>query len=142
MDYQSVASSIEQREAELIERFGIIEDVQERLQAISTRKPQLPAVPEEERTDDKLVRECSSQVWIDGEIVDGKVCLRMVSTNRLVHSLAGMVCDLCNGADLENIQNWKPYWVDGLRLERILSATRQRGLDGVLSRIRKIAENC
>jgi cysteine desulfuration protein SufE len=135
----SSPSGLMAREAALISRFSIIEDPQERLQALSSTKPKLPGVAENEQVDDNLVQGCSSPVWLTGRLHDGHLQLAMSSPTPLVASLAGIFCDLCHNIPPDEIQQWEPRWLQDLGIEGVLSATRQHGLRSVLLRIRELS---
>lgn len=127
------------RERLLVERFSVIEDPQERLQALTRRKPGVSVLPEAERTEALLVRGCSSPVWISGAGSSDLLRLRMFSPSLLVYSLAGILCDLCNETEPEAVKSFSPQWLQALRLENFLSSTRQRGLEAVMEAIRHAA---
>lgn len=124
------------RERELVERFSVIEDRQERMQALAARKPLVAQVPVAERTEHLLVHGCSSPVWVKSRVDGPTLHLQMASDSVLVYSLAGIVCDLCDGCSWEDVQNYLPGWIDGLGLQNVLSSSRQQGLDAVLRAVR------
>ena len=87
-----------EKQQSLIERYGLIEDVQERLAAVMSFGKKLPAWPPEERTDERLVKGCSSRVWLAGEVREGRCVLRLDADSGLVKALAGFVCEIYQGA--------------------------------------------
>lgn len=128
-----------QREAELIEKYGIIEDAQERLHVLCGRAPKVAPLAEEDCREEFLVRGCSSPVWLEGTMREGRLHLRMTSPTPLVRSLAGIVCDLCDGALAEEVQNFTPTWPERLGVQRFLSEARQKGLAAIWKQIRSFA---
>lgn len=131
----------EARQEELVGKFGVIEDLQERLQCLVARKPSVPSLPEEQRRPELLVSGCSSPVWLQGEVRGGVLHLAMFSASPLVYSLAGIVCDLCHDALAQEVEKFEPGWIESLGLERYLSATRQRGMDSIHRAIREIVQS-
>lgn len=138
-DKDLLFSPPQERESVFIEKYSFIEDPQERLQAVCSYRCSVAPVQKNECTDANLVQGCSSPVWLTGRVENGKVILAMSSPTPLVSSLAGVVCDLCNNARADDIQSWEPQWLQGLRIDRHLSSTRQNGLAAILNRIREIA---
>jgi len=67
--------------------------------------------------------------------------LSMFSASPLVYSLAGIVCDLCHGTPVEEVQKFQPKWISSLGLERYLSATRQRGMNSIHKAIIEIVHS-
>jgi cysteine desulfuration protein SufE len=124
-------SSVQEKEAAIVARYLIIEDSQERLQALLSRKPQVPAIPPEECSDALLVKGCSSPVWLDATLADKRLFIRMESTGPLVKPLVGLLCDLCHQAPAREVLAFQPTWIQALRLESTLSPTRQQGLRAV-----------
>jgi cysteine desulfuration protein SufE len=133
-------STIEQRESELVEKYLIIEDPQERLQILCGRKSHVAPVAETDCQDALLVRGCSSPVWLDGEVQEGVLHLRMTSPTPLVGALAGILCDLSDGVPAEEVQSFSPKWAEKLGVWRFLSETRHRGLAAVWQRIQSLAQ--
>ncbi len=131
--------TVQEREAAFVESYGAIEHLQERLQAVVSRKPKVLRLQEDEREKDFLVKECSTPVWVKGEVEDGRVRLRLDAGGGLVYSLAGIVCDFCDGAKAGEILSWEPAWIQKLRLQDSISYTRQNGLKGLLEKIRSFA---
>ena len=81
-----------EKQAALIVRYSIIEDVQERLAALVARGRKWPGVADEEKDDAHRVRGCVSQVWLAGAM-DGTACrFRMSADSPLVQGLAALIC--------------------------------------------------
>lgn len=131
--------TVQEREKAFVESYGAIEHLQERLQAVVSRKPKVLRLQEVEREEDFLVKGCSTPVWVKGEMEAGRVRLRLDAGGGLVYSLAGIVCDFCDGAKAVEILSWEPVWIQKLRLQDSISHTRQNGLKGLLEKIRSFA---
>ena len=58
-------SEIQQAQQELIDEFQFFDNWMDRYQYIIDMGRKLPAFPEAERTDDKLLKGCQSQVWFE-----------------------------------------------------------------------------
>ena len=128
-----------QREDALVEKYHIIEDPQERLQVLCSRKPRVTRLPEEACREELLVQGCSSPVWLEGGVSEGILHLRLHSPTPLVGALAGLLCDLADGQPAAEVRDFTPTWAARLGVLRFLSETRQRGLAAVWQRIRLLA---
>ncbi len=126
-------------EAEMVARYSVIEDGQERLQALVSRRLRIVDVEEAERTEENLVRGCNSRVWIVGEVVNGRMRLRMTSESALVRGLAAVMVELCEGRSPQEILEWQPVWSVRLGLDRLVSGTRREGMERILERLRELA---
>jgi cysteine desulfuration protein SufE len=139
--FQAVNSAIAlSKQAELIDRFSVIEDLQERMAAIVGRARKLPPLGEAERLEEHRVQGCSSRVWVIGELRDGLCYFRLDADSSLVQGLAALVCEVYQGATAEEVAKLEPAVLEGLRLADQLSPTRRHGLQQVRRVIREFAE--
>ena len=65
--------SITDKENEIIEEFAIYDDWMEKYEYIIELGKDLPIIDEAKKTDDKIIKGCQSQVWLNAEKVDGKI---------------------------------------------------------------------
>ena len=100
----------------------------------------LPEFDETKRVDDYLVRGCQSQVWIDVDISDGLLNLKVDSDAFIVKGLLAVVIAAYQGLSPKQAIEFD---IDGYfnRLELIthLSPTRGNGLRSMVAKIRDIA---
>jgi cysteine desulfuration protein SufE len=129
------------RQQELIERYAIIEDAQERFAALTNRGRRLPPLSESERLDTDLVPGCSSRVWLAKEFVNGHCHFRVDADSPIVKGLAALLCELYDDAAPADIVAWESEQdiLEGLRIERMLSPTRLNGLASIRAAIRAFA---
>lgn len=128
---------------DILDSLGFFDDWEERYKYIIDLGKQLPAMPEEKKTEEFLIRGCQSQVWIDSEITDGKLVLEADSDAQIVKGLLAMVLTAYNGKtptevlafDIEN------YFAE-IDLIKHLSPTRGNGIRAMVQRIRELAANC
>lgn len=127
------------RQHALIAKLAIIEDAHERLAAITSRGKKWPVPAESERADERLVRGCSSRVWLVGEVRDGCCHFRMEADSPLVKGLVALLCEVYEGGTPEEIVTVEPEIVTALGIDRMLSPTRLNGLAAVRNAIREFA---
>jgi cysteine desulfuration protein SufE len=123
----------------LIAKLAIIEDAHERLAAITSRAKKWPVPAESQRTDERLVRGCSSRVWLVGEIRDGRCHFRVDADSPLVKGLATLLCEIYDGGTPAEIVATEPEIVSALGIDHMLSPTRLNGLAAVRNAIREFA---
>ncbi|MFK3969543.1 SufE family protein [Pseudomonas sp. NPDC087358] len=100
----------------------------------------LPAVDDEEKTDEHLVDGCESKVWLLGEVLDGHWQFRAASDARLIRGLVAVLLARVNGLSAEDLQQVDlPGWFNQLGLSRQLSPSRSNGLNAVLQKMRQLA---
>lgn len=128
-----------EKEKALIARYAIIEDPQERLAAVVDRARKMPPVPESAHDDAHRVPGCVSRVWLVGDCTDDGCWFRLDAESALVKGLAGLVCEVYDGALPAEIVAHDTVILDTLRLTATLSPTRQNGLSQVRRAIQAFA---
>ncbi len=130
---------VQERQAALCERYAAIPDPQERLAAIVARRPATASLPPEARVPELLVPGCQSRVWIAASAESGRCRLQMHAESALVRGLIGLLCDLYDGALLEEVVAAEPEIFETLGLARNLSPTRLNGLASARAFLRVFA---
>ena len=122
------------------EDLEFLDDWEERYRYIIDLGKQLPAMPEDLRTEERFVRGCQSQVWIDSEVRDGKILLEADSDAHIVRGLLGVVLAAYNHKTPADIIAFDidDYFTQ-IDLIKHLSPTRGNGLRSMVERIKAIA---
>ncbi|WP_221797476.1 SufE family protein [Oceanobacter mangrovi] len=125
---------------DVLDTLGFFDDWEERYKYIIDLGKQLPAMPEEKKTEQYLIRGCQSQVWIDSTIVDGKLVLEADSDAQIVKGLLGMVLTAYNGKTPADALAFdiEGYFAE-IDLIKHLSPTRGNGIRAMVQRIRELA---
>lgn len=131
--------TLAERQQQLIEDFLLIENPQERLSAVVDRARRLPPLPAELRTDTHRVPGCVSQVWLVGELRDGRCHFRCDAEGPLVKGLVALLCEFFTDAPPAEIVASEIDPLAALGLLENLSPTRQNGLTAVRAAIKAFA---
>lgn len=100
----------------------------------------LPALSDDEKTDEHLVDGCESKVWLVGDVIEGHWQFRAASDARLIRGLVALLLARVNGLSLQELQQVDLVeWYAQLGLSRQLSASRSNGLNAVLQKMRQLA---
>ena len=132
--------TLAERQQQLVGDLLIIEDAQERLGAVVDRAKRLAPLPAADRTEQNRVPGCVSQVWVVGELRDGRCTFRCDADGPLVKGLVAFLCEFFNGATPAEIAASTADPLEALGLMRNLSPTRHNGLAAVQARIRELAQ--
>ena len=130
---------LSEKQQRLLEDYGIIEDAQERLSAVVDQARRHAPMPATDRTEEKRVRGCISQVWLVGELRAGRCQFRADADSPLVRGLVTLVCEFFSDATPAEILASDADPLALLDLARNLSPTRQNGLAAVRAAIRAFA---
>jgi len=125
---------------QLLDDLNIIEDPQERLTIVVDRARRHPPLADSEHTDAHRVPGCVSQVWLVGEVRDGRCHFRCDADGPLVKGLVALLCDFFNDTQPADILANDTDPLAALGLMKNLSPTRQNGLTAVRTAIRSFAE--
>ena len=120
--------------------LGFVDSWEERYKYIIDLGKALPALPEDKRTEDRLVRGCQSQVWIDEQMEGDRVQLAVDSDAFIVKGLLCVILAAFNNKTPQEILDFDiEGYFEELELMNHLSATRGNGLRAMVARIQDIA---
>jgi cysteine desulfuration protein SufE len=126
---------------DIVDTLGFFDSWEDRYKYIIDLGRELPEMENDLHTDDRLVRGCQSQVWIDTALEDGRLQIAVDSDAFIVKGLLGVVLAAYNNKTPDDVL---AFDIDGyfeqLELLNHLSPTRGNGLRAMVSRIRAIAE--
>lgn len=131
--------TVVEKQNQIVEDFGVIENRQERLAAIVDRARRQPPLPAAARTGENRVAGCVSAVWILAELREGRLHFRHDADSPLVRGLVALLCDLYEGGTPEEIVRVEPALLEELDLLRDLTPTRRNGLAAVRARLKALA---
>lgn len=125
---------------DILDTLGFFDDWEERYKYIIDLGKQLPAMADEKKTDDYLLRGCQSQVWIDSELNDGVLTFEADSDAHIVRGLLGVVLAAYNHKTAQQILEFDiEQYFDGVDLVKHLSPTRGNGLRAMVQKIQDTA---
>lgn len=126
--------------ADILDNLAFFDDWEQRYQYIIELGRELPPLPEELHTQDRLIRGCQSQVWLEARLEDGRLQLEADSDAFIVKGLLGVVLAACNNRTPEEVLAFDmDAYFGQLDLLRHLTPTRGNGLRAMVARIRDIA---
>ena len=129
----------DEKEQQLIARFSIIENLHERLAAVTERARKLPPLDDAEKIDAHRVQGCVSRVWLVGTIEGGRCRFRLDADSALVKGLAALLSEVFDGCEARDLAHFESTVLDALRLSENLSPTRREGLAQVQRAMREFA---
>ncbi|MEM1155650.1 MAG: SufE family protein [Pseudomonadota bacterium] len=127
---------------DILDTLGFLDSWEDRYKYIIDLGKDLPAMPEELHTDERLIRGCQSQVWIDTHVENGRLQMTVDSDAFIVKGLLGLVLAAFNNKTPQEIAAFdiEDYFAR-LDLLRHLSSTRGNGLRAMVERIHNIADD-
>ncbi len=119
------------------ETLGFFDAWEDRYKYIIDLGKELPPMDDDKKTDERLVRGCQSQVWIDTRCEGGRYWFDVDSDAFIVKGLLGVVLAAYNGKQAEDITSFDiDAYFEDLDLIRHLSTARGNGLKAMVDRIK------
>ncbi|MFQ3171878.1 MAG: cysteine desulfuration protein SufE [Oleispira sp.] len=126
---------------EIVDTLGFFDDWEERYKYIIDLGKQLPAIDDNKKTEEFLLRGCQSQVWIDSAVIDGKLFFEVDSDAHIVRGLLAMVLSAYNSKTPAEILTFDiDNFFAQVDLVKHLSPTRGNGLTSMVKKIQHTAK--
>lgn len=120
--------TIEEIQNEIIDEFSFFENWEERYEYLIELGKSLKALPEEKKSDDKIIKGCQSTVWLDAKMEDDTIVFEADSDAILPKGLAALLVRIYNNQKPVDILNSSTDFIEEIGLQEFLSPTRANGL--------------
>ena len=124
---------------EIIDEFTGFDDWLDRYQLLIDLGNEQEPLPEEYKTDNNLIEGCQSRVWLQADVIDGKVIFRAESDALIVKGIVALLIKVYSGHTPDEILASEPYFVEAIGLKEHLSPTRSNGLVAMIKQMRLYA---
>ncbi len=122
---------------DIVDNLGFFDSWEDRYRYIIDLGRELPAMDPALHSDERLVRGCQSQVWIDVQKLDGRLQLAVDSDAFIVKGLLAVILAAYNNRTPEQILAFDvDDYFEKLGLMQHLSPMRGNGLRAMVARIR------
>ena len=132
-------TTIKDLQDDIIAEFSDFNDWLDRYQLLIDLGSEQPSLPEEYKTDNNLIEGCQSRVWLQADLVDGKVVFRAESDALIVKGIVALLIKVYSGHTPDEILENEPYFVEAIGLKEHLSPTRSNGLVAMIKQMRLYA---
>ena len=131
--------TINELQEEVIEEFSDFDDWMDKYQLlIDLGNEQEPLAPEY-KNDQNLIDGCQSRVWLQADLVDGKVEFQAESDALIVKGIIALLIKVVSGHTPDEILNNDLYFIEAIGLKDHLSPTRSNGLLAMVKQMRMYA---
>jgi cysteine desulfuration protein SufE len=127
---------IEEIENEIISEFEMLDNWEDKYQYVIDMGKDLHALPEELKTDDRLIKGCQSRVWLQSDLKDGKVIYSADSDAIITKGLVALMIRVLSGQAPDDIMTADMHFVDRIGLKEHLSPTRANGLLSMIKQMK------
>ena len=130
---------LEQRKESLVEDFSMFDEWLDKYQYIIELGHKLPPFPEEKKTEDRKIKGCQSNVWLDYKVQNGVIDFSADSDALITKGIISMLVGVYSGCRVEQIAADDFAFVEQLGLRENLTPTRANGLASMIEKIKDIA---
>ena len=131
--------TINELQDEVIEEFSDFDDWMDKYQLlIDLGNEQEPLAPEY-KNDQNLIDGCQSRVWLQADLVDGKVEFQAESDALIVKGIIALLIKVVSGHTPDEILDNELYFIEAIGLKDHLSPTRSNGLLAMVKQMRMYA---
>jgi cysteine desulfuration protein SufE len=132
-------ATIKDLQEDIIAEFSDFDDWLDRYQLLIDLGSEQEPLPEEYKTDNNLIEGCQSRVWLQADLVDGKVIFSAESDALIVKGIVALLIKVYSGHTPDEILENEPYFVEAIGLKEHLSSTRSNGLVAMIKQMRLYA---
>ena len=131
--------TLEEKKQAVIEEFSMYDEWLDKYEYLIELGKALEAYPEEQKTEEKLIKGCQSRVWLDYEMKDGKLYFRADSDAIITKGIISLLISVYSGRTPAEIAADDFGFVDRIGLKENLSPTRANGLVSMIDTIKWVA---
>lgn len=131
--------TLEEKEQEIISEFAIYDDWMEKYEYIIELGKELPLISPDKKTTDRLIEGCQSRVWLESEVIDGKMQFTADSDAIITKGIIGLLIRVLDGETPTTVAQAEFYFLKEIGLADHLSPTRANGLLNMVKRMKVAA---
>ena len=124
---------------DIIEEFSVFDEWLDKYDYLIELSDTLPAIADEHRTDNYVIKGCQSRVWVDARLDDGKVYFAADSDAIITKGIIALLIRVMNGRTPQEILDLELYFIDAIGLGENLSPTRSNGLVAMIKQMKMYA---
>lgn len=132
-------NTLEEAKKAVIEDFSMYDEWLDKYEYLIELGKNLEPYPEENKTDDKLIKGCQSRVWLDYKLEDGKVFFKADSDAIITKGIISLLISVYSGRTPEEIAGDDFGFIGEIGLKENLSPTRANGLVSMIEKIKELA---
>lgn len=131
--------TINEIQDEVIEEFQDFDDWMDRYQLLIDLGSEQAPLPNEYKTEQNLIDGCQSRVWLQADLVDGRIHFQAESDALIVKGIVALLVRVLNDQTPQDILDADLYFIEKIGLREHLSPTRSNGLLAMLKQMKMYA---
>jgi cysteine desulfuration protein SufE len=132
-------TTIQEEENKVIEEFSVFDDWMDKYNYIIELGNALPLIDEKYKQETYLITGCQSNVWLQAELIDGKIYFKADSDAIITKGIISLLIRVLSGRTPDEIINASLSFLNTIGLTQHLSPTRSNGLLSMIKQIKVYA---
>lgn len=128
--------TINELQQEVIDEFNDFDDWMDRYQLLIDLGNDQGELDPKYKTEQNLIVGCQSRVWLQADLVDGKVIYQAESDALIVKGIISLLIRVLSGHTPDEILESDLHFIDTIGLKEHLSPTRSNGLLSMVKQMR------
>jgi len=131
--------SIESKKQELLEELGFFHDWTERYEYVIGLGKKLEPMPDDKKTQERLIKGCQSQVWLDASYEDGVMHYLADSDSLITKGMIALFVSVLDGETPDAVLQADMGFIDETGLKEHLAPTRANALNLMATQMKQRA---
>ena len=131
--------TINEIQDEIVEEFSDFDDWMDKYQLLIDLGSEQEPIDEKYKNEQNLIDGCQSRVWLQADLVDGKIIFQAESDALIVKGIVTLLIKVLSGHTPDEILNADLYFIEKIGLKEHLTPTRSNGLLAMIKQMRMYA---
>lgn len=131
--------TINEIQDEIIEEFSDFEDWMDKYQLLIDLGSDQPPLEEMYKNEQNLIDGCQSRVWLQADMIDGKLHFQAESDALIVKGIVALLIRVLGDHTPQEILDTDLYFIEKIGLSEHLSPTRSNGLLAMIKQMKMYA---
>ena len=131
--------TINEIQDEIIEEFSGFDDWMDKYQLLIDLGNEQEPLDDKYKTEQNLIDGCQSRVWLQADLVDGKIHFTAESDALIVKGIVALLIRVLSDHTPQEILDADLYFIEEIGLKEHLSPTRSNGLLAMVKQIKMYA---
>ena len=128
--------TLKEIQEEIIEEFAVFDEWMDKYEFLIELGQSLPAIDTKFKNNEYLINGCQSKVWLNAELIDGKVQFTADSDAIITKGIVALLVRVLSNRAPEEIMNAELFFIDHIGLTDNLSPTRSNGLVSMVKQMK------
>ncbi|MBP5720070.1 MAG: SufE family protein [Bacteroidales bacterium] len=131
--------TLKEQQEQIIDDFSMFDEWLDKYEYLIELGKSLEGLPEDKKTEDRLIKGCQSRVWLDCEPRGGRIYFAADSDAIITRGIIALLIKVYSGHTPAEILADDFSFIEALGLKENLSPTRANGLVSMIATLREKA---